>query len=94
MPGIGDAQAKLDASLKSLVQRGKEVSDKLKASFADIEKRLTEFSFNTNTIDSMQSSVHEAVGRQQTDFASAKIDIERVVTQALSDIEALSQQQL
>ena len=91
MPGIGDAQAKFDESQKSLVQRDKEVSDKVKASLADIEKRLTEFSFKTNAIDSMQSSVHEAVGRQQTDRASADIDIERVVNKVLSDIEALSQ---
>ena len=63
MPGIGDAQAKLDMIPKSLVQRDQEVSDQLKLSFADIEKRLTEFSIKTNTLDSMQASVHEAVGR-------------------------------
>ena len=66
------------------------MSDQFKASFAEIEKRPTEFSLKTNTIDRMQPSVHEAVVRQQTDLAPANNDIERVVTKALSDIEILS----
>ena len=63
MPGIGDAQAKLDLSLKSLLQRDQKMSDQLKASLADIEKRLTEFLVKTRTLDSIQASVQETVGR-------------------------------
>ena len=69
------------------------MSDQLKASLADIEKRLAELSAKTNTIGSRRSSVLEAVGRQQTDVASAKTDIEHVVTKALLDIEVLSRHQ-
>ena len=47
MPEIGDAQAKLDENLHNLVKRDQEVSDKLKASFADVDARLAEVVFKS-----------------------------------------------
>ena len=92
MPEIGSAQIKLDESLQNLVKRDQAVSDKFKASFADVDARLEDVALKSSTVESMQTSVHEAVARQQMELASAKADVERVVTKALSDVANCVQQ--
>ena len=92
MPEIQKGYDGLNASLKDLVRRDQEVSDKLKASFAPIKTQLADVALKSSSVESMQTGIHSAVAKQEQDLASAKIEIERIVTGALQSIAALTQQ--
>ena len=93
MPEIAKAQSSAETSLAELDRRDAEVSDKLKASFAAIEARLTEVGVKASAVDGMQSSIHTIVAKQEQDLIDAKAQIEKVVLGTVSHVERLAQQQ-
>ena len=90
MPEVGKAQEDIKTSLEGLTRRDRELSEELKRSFAEVEAKIAEVAVKSSCVESMQSSIRDIVAKQRVDFDSAKVDIERAVTDARARIDLLT----
>ena len=78
---VSTADAKLTASIDSLEKREKEVSDKLKSTFEQIDAQIESVQLQGATVTSIQEGVHGVVVKQQLDMQRMRVDVERYLTE-------------
>ena len=78
-------------SIGALEKRDREISEKLKTSFHNIDSQLEGVSLKAATVRSMQNGIHGVVAKQQQDMDGMKIDIERYVANAIATITSNTQ---
>ena len=77
---VGSAQKSLGKSLEDLTRRDQEVSDKLKASFAQIDSELEKVKVQAATVSSMQQGNHTVVTEQKHELEKMKVDVREELT--------------
>ena len=75
IPGVECAQAAATASLQELAKRDREVSDKLKESFAQVKAQLAEMKILSEAVSGAQREIHIVVARQKADLESVRMEV-------------------
>ena len=87
IPESKRAQSAADEALQQLSKRDKEVSDKLKQSFLDVEAQLVEMRVQSEATASAQRDVHTVVARQKADLDGVRLEVGRYVQETLASVQ-------
>ena len=80
------AHSGLETSIGKLETRDREISEELNVSFQHIDSQLEGVSLTAATVKSMQDGIHGVVAKQQKDMDGMRIDVERLVANAIATI--------
>ena len=80
-------QAAATATLEQLAKRDKEVSDKLKESFTQLETQISEMRIQSEATRAAQGDIHTVVARQKADLDGVRTEVGKYVRETLASVQ-------
>ena len=86
IPESKRAQKSAEETLEQLGKRDKEVSDKLKESFTQLETQISEMRIQSEATRAAQGDIHTVVARQKADLDGVRTEVGTYVRETLASI--------